>query len=51
MEEESARNESFGAPQPDTSGSERPRPAGFPPPNDDPLKDLQQAAPPAPAKK
>ena len=51
MEKEVNQDQSFGAPQPDNSGFGAPQAEpGFPPPNDDPLKDLQQAAPPAPAK-
>jgi TRAP-type mannitol/chloroaromatic compound transport system permease large subunit len=51
MEQDVGKDQSFGAPQPDSSGfAAPPADAGFPPANDDPLKDLQ-AAPPAPAKK
>src|SRR5512140_3141966 len=52
MEQDVGKEQSFGAQQPDSSGSAAPQAEpGFPPPSDDPLKDLQQAAPPAPAKK
>ncbi len=52
MERDVGKEQSFGAPQPDSSGFGAPQAEpGFPPPSDDPLKDLQQAAPPAPAKK
>ena len=49
MQKEVNQDQSFGAPQPDNSGFAAPQAEpGFPPPSDDPLKDLQ--APPAPAK-
>jgi TRAP-type mannitol/chloroaromatic compound transport system permease large subunit len=50
MEQDVGKDESFGAPQPDAGGFPPPQAEpGFPPANDDPLKDLQ--APPAGAKK
>jgi TRAP-type mannitol/chloroaromatic compound transport system permease large subunit len=50
MEQDVGKDQSFGAPQPDASGFPAPQAApGFPPANDDPLKDLQ--SPPAGTKK